>query len=208
VSGEYRFGNIPDHYFLVPPRLVPKNGVEFAKRGFAKIARYDVGLVIDGVGFLRASLEKLSRELGTSDYIKFLGEVLRERLLPLMKRSEAVIVPSVPANGVIEATSLGVLEAMAMGVPVIASAIGGIKEIIVNDSTGFLTPPGEPAAILRAMMAALARDDSARVAVAQNALRRVRDRFGSEAWIRTIQSTYYDITGKPPANIDTLSFPQ
>ena len=208
VHAVYHSARMPIHYFLVPRRLVPKNGVEFAIRGFARIGHHDAGLVIAGAGFLRRSLEKLSRELGVSGRVKFLGEVPRERLLPLMKRSEAVVVPSVPADGVVEATSLSVLEAMAIGVPVIGSAIGGINEIIADDSMGFLTPPRDPEAISRAMEAVLALDETSRGAVVQNALSRVREKFGSEAWIERIVSLYQEALGKAPRMPDTQSFSQ
>jgi glycosyltransferase involved in cell wall biosynthesis len=183
-------GNLPARYFLVPRRLVPKNGVEFAIRGFAMTGRRDVGLVIAGDGYLRRDLEALSRELGVSASVIFFGDVPREELLTIMKKSQAVVVPSVPARGVIEATSFSVLEAMAMGVPVIGSAIGGIAEIIRDGSMGYLTPPGDSKAIGTAMESTLAADDAVRAAIIRTARDRVRDRFGSKGWIEKVMASY------------------
>lgn len=183
---------LPERYFLVPRRLVPKNGVEFAIRGFARTGRSDVGLVIAGDGYLRADLEALSRELNVRASVIFLGDVPRVELLKIVRGSHAVIVPSVPANGVVEATSFSVLEAMAVGVPVIGSAIGGIVEIIPDGSIGFLTPPGDTEAIASAMESVLSVDDGTRATIVKNAQARVRDRFGSEVWIKRVLASYRD----------------
>lgn len=184
-----------ERYFIVPRRLVPKNGVEVAILGFARLGRDDVKLIIAGDGFLRSSLEKLSWDLGVSSRVKFLGEVARERLLRLIKTSEAVIVPSVPVEGVVEATSLSVLEAMAMEVPIIGSSIGGIKEILANESMGMLIQPGEPEALSRAMAAVLTQDELTRIRMLRNARDRVRYSYGSEVWIRRIKSAYSEAIG-------------
>ena len=135
--------SLPAEYFVVPRRLVPKNGVEFAVRAMALVNWPNAQLIVAGGGPLRGSLKSLAAELGVAGRVRFLGNVTQHDLFPLMKAARAVIVPSVPACGVVEATSLSVLEAMALGTPVIGSAIGGIAEILAEPGLGFLTPPAD-----------------------------------------------------------------
>ena len=138
-------------YFLVPRRLVAKTGVRYAIEAMARLNRPDVHLVIAGDGPLRGELEQLGTSLGIASRVHFLGPVPRERLIPLFARAQAVVVPSVPASGVIEATSLAVTEAMACGTVPLASGIGGLAELIENEKTGLLVPPGDPEALAEAM---------------------------------------------------------
>jgi glycosyltransferase involved in cell wall biosynthesis len=188
---------LPERYFLVPRRLVPKNGVAYAIRGYAKLNRKDTNLVIAGGGVLRSSLEAMCRELGIAERVRFLGDVQRERLMSMVKRSAAVIVPSVPSCGVIEATSFSVLEAMSCRVPVIGSAIGGIKDIITNDSFGFLVPAKDPEAIASAMTKRLNLNEQALKNLTENAYNMVRQRFGVEAWINGIVNAYGEVLSIP-----------
>lgn len=131
-------------YLLVPRRLVKKTGVHVAIKAFAHLdSNIDVDLWIAGNGPLKRELQKLSEKLGISSHVKFLGSISREEVLRLAKNALAVIVPSIPSDGVVEATSLAVLEAMACGTAVIASNIGGLAELIQHNETGFLVPPND-----------------------------------------------------------------
>jgi glycosyltransferase involved in cell wall biosynthesis len=184
------------NYFIVPRRLVPKNGVEFAIRALAQLKDCDVRLLIAGDGSLHNSLRKIAVDLGVRSRVEFLGSVPSARLLPLMKGAQAVLVPSVPANGVIEATSLAVLEAMALGVPVIGSAIGGIADILlpVNKPEsmpyGILTPPKDAASLASAMRSVLQMEPAARNSLVDRAFIRVRDCYGVKRWIADILAAY------------------
>lgn len=140
-------------YFVVPRRLVPKTGVRFAIEAVSLMpADQRCGLIVAGQGPQRDELEALSNRLGLQQWVRFLGPVPRDRLIPLMAGSSGVIVPSVPAAGVVEATSLAVIEAMALRVPAIASAIGGLAELIQHERTGLLVPPANPELLAQAMV--------------------------------------------------------
>ena len=150
-------GQMPDRFFLIPRRLVPKNGVEYAIRASA-LTQNKFDLLIAGAGPQRTYLEELAERNGPGRNVRFLGDQSPDHLLPLMKKALGVIVPSVAVSGVIEATSLAVLEAMALRRPLIASKIGGIWEILRSEENAFLTVPGDAAAIANAMDAVLALD--------------------------------------------------
>lgn len=177
-------------YFLVPRRLVPKNGVEFALRAFAQIDRHDIELLIAGDGQLKGSLSTLAEDLGVSSKVRFLGGVSRDKIIPLMKGSKAIIVPSIPVNGVIEATSLAVLEAMACSVPVIGSSVGGIKDIIRDETCGILVQAGNATSIATAMKFVLDMDPVRRSHIVTNAKKRVEESFGIPVWKERIFYAY------------------
>jgi glycosyltransferase involved in cell wall biosynthesis len=134
---------------LVPRRLVPKNGVHVAVRA-ARVLKdrgTNVAIVVAGEGMQRAELLALQKELGVEDTLRFLGEAPQERIAGWYRRADIVIVPSVPSHGVEEATSIAALEGQACGRPVIATAIGGLPEIIRHEVDGLLIPADDPRAL-------------------------------------------------------------
>ncbi|MFI5181872.1 MAG: glycosyltransferase family 4 protein [Thermoanaerobaculia bacterium] len=188
-GGEVRTASRKDT-FVVPRRLVRKNGVEFAIRALAHEEAAAFNLVIAGNGPELKGLKRVARSSGVTGRVRFLGLVDHDRLLPMMKAACGVIVPSVPSGGVVEATSLAVLEAMAGGVPVIGSDIGGIAEIISSPDLGFLVRPGEPEAIARAMKAIHDLDEKARTGRIERAREHVRKEFGVARWMTAILGAY------------------
>ena len=127
---------------VVPRRLFPKNGVEFFVRAMPLIAaRADVDAIVVGDGPDREMLQGLARELGVAEHIQFLGARPHAEMPGLLCSADLAIFPSL-----VEATSVAALECMACGVPVAASAVGGLPQI-VDDSVGGLFPPGDPEAL-------------------------------------------------------------
>ncbi|MDE2654881.1 MAG: glycosyltransferase family 4 protein [Gemmatimonadota bacterium] len=124
---------------VVPRRLFPKNGVEFFVRAMpAIVAGADVDVIVVGDGPERETLESLARELGMADRIEFLGARPHSDMPGLLCSADLAIFPSL-----MEATSVAALECMASGLPVAASAVGGLPQI-VDDAVGGLFPPGDP----------------------------------------------------------------
>lgn len=184
---------VPSPYFLVPRRLVEKNGVRYAIEAFSLLDSRDVYLVIAGPGHLRQELEGLAKEKGVEQRTVFLGGVTRAQLLPLYKRALSVLIPSIPVNGVVEATSLSALEAMVLGVPPIASNIGGLSELIRDQETGLLVPPAESCALSEAMKLIM-NDSNLRTKIASNAKKMVETNFSEDKWITKILNVYQMVT--------------
>ncbi|HEY3377210.1 MAG TPA: glycosyltransferase family 4 protein [Armatimonadota bacterium] len=136
---------IRERYLLVPRRLVRKNGVHVAIRALGALSNATVNLWIAGDGPERKALEALVTDLRLQGRVRFLGDVPREAMINLLNSASGVIIPSVPADGVIEASSIAALEGMAMGKPVYASNIGGLAEMIRHGDTGWLFPAGKDA---------------------------------------------------------------
>jgi len=135
----------------------------------------------DGPG--RAALESLAATLPRRPRILFLGERLDARaLLPAF---DLLVVPSVAREGF----SLAAIEAMDAGIPVVASRVGGLPEVVDEGRTGILVPPDDPAALAGAVMALLDRPERRRLLGAEGR-RQVESRFRAEAMGRRIESLY------------------
>jgi glycosyltransferase involved in cell wall biosynthesis len=105
-------------------------------------------LWIVGDGPLRSTLEEESRKLGIGEKIVFLGK--RTDVRALLSQARIFVLPSTR-----EGVPLSILEAMAAGLPVVASKVGGIPEVVDEGKTGFLCPPGDPAALTAALVTLL-----------------------------------------------------
>ena len=100
--------------------------------------------VFAGDGPERTSLEDAARELGVTEKVVFLGS--RKDVPELLKASDIFVLPSL-----FEGLPLSIMEAMAARKPVIASDIGGVRELLKNGETGILTPPGDIPALSTAI---------------------------------------------------------
>jgi glycosyltransferase involved in cell wall biosynthesis len=181
---------VPDGpFFVVPRRLVTKTGVRYAIEAMAHLGQQDVHLLVCGQGPLLGELQALSAALGLTAQVHFMGSVPRESLMPLFARSVGVIVPSVPAAGVIEATSLAVTEAMAVGTVPIASSIGGLAELIESGQTGLLVPPADSRA-LAAAMASLLEPGVGRQKLVAGAMRKAQTDYSTAAWMDRTLNVY------------------
>jgi glycosyltransferase involved in cell wall biosynthesis len=107
---------------------------------------------IVGEGPDRAALERLVTTLGLGERVELLGGRSRLEVADLMRDSDVLVAPSVPTRaGKREGLPVVVIEALASGLPVVASDLSGIPEIVEDGVTGFLTPPGDDAAIAAAL---------------------------------------------------------
>ncbi|HWU87261.1 MAG TPA: glycosyltransferase family 4 protein [Kofleriaceae bacterium] len=132
---------------LVAARLVPLKGVDVALAAFARL-RTPARLVVAGDGPERAALRALAPAGAT-----LLGEVDTRRRDELLREASVVIVPSrITARGRTEGTPSIALEALASGVPVVASAVGGLRDL----PAARLVPPDDPPALARELERVLA----------------------------------------------------
>jgi len=106
-----------------------------------------------GEGGLEAPLRERARGLGLDDALKLHGAVPVARLREELSRSDLLLQPSeVDPEGRCEGVPNSILEAMAVGLPVVATQHGGIPEAVVDGETGVLVPEHEPAALARAVI--------------------------------------------------------
>ncbi len=161
-------------------RLVPEKDIENLIRAVALALPLasNLKLRIIGDGTLRSKLEKLAVEEKVSDAVEFLGERTN---VPEILADCGFYVSSSLSEGI----SLTILEAMAVGLPVIATHVGGNPEIVVESETGMLVPVASPASLARAMVAMCERSfDWDRMG------RAGRDRVNDFFDVRTMASNY------------------
>jgi glycosyltransferase involved in cell wall biosynthesis len=174
-------------------RLVWYKGHEELLEATARVARAEprATLVVVGDGPLRRSLERRAHDLGLNGAARFLGSVPQAwRLLP---RFDIFVLPSRW-----EGMSNGLLEAMAAGRPIVATAVGGNPELITDGETGLLVPPQDPEALAAAMLR-LIRDPALARRLGQAARRRVETDFTLEAMVRRLETLYDDLLARKRA---------
>ena len=129
-------------------------------------------LLLVGDGPRRAALTDLAERLGLGSGCRFLG--IRRDVGDILAAANVFALSSAPLQ---ETLSVAAIEAMFAGLPVVATAVGSMDEIVDEGRTGRLTPPGDAAALAHALLALLADPDTARE-MGRQAARRARERFG------------------------------
>ena len=165
-------------------RLQPEKGVTSFVKAAAYVAKEfpAARFVVVGDGPLKEELFELAEGLGVRDRVLFLG--FRPDAQALMRMMDVVAVPSVS-----EGTPLVVLEAMASGVPVVASSVGGIPDQIRHGREGILVPPGDPRALGDALLGLLRDPERAR-SMGEAGRVRAGTEFGHEEMVRRVEETY------------------
>jgi glycosyltransferase involved in cell wall biosynthesis len=137
----------------------------------------EVRCLLAGDGPDRAALEARVTELGLAGVVSFLGQQSRDDIVRLMHRADVLAVPSVPtSSGRREGLPVVTMEAMAAGLPVVASALSGIPEIVEDGVTGLLVPPRDGHALATALER-IAADAGLRGRLAAAGHRRVEERY-------------------------------
>jgi glycosyltransferase involved in cell wall biosynthesis len=133
-------------------RLGPQKALGVALEALAGVPA--AALVIAGDGPDRAALELRARELRVDGRTRFLGSVSREAVLRLFRAADATLLSSSWEN-----LPHTVLEALVVGSPVIATAVGGVPEVVRDGENGLLVPPNDPDALAAAIARVLGDDD-------------------------------------------------
>jgi glycosyltransferase involved in cell wall biosynthesis len=114
---------------------------------FAAVARVDgVSLVVAGDGPERGALEQRAAELGLDGRVRFVGPLARNEVLTLFRAADAALLSSAWEN-----LPHSVVEALAVGTPVVATAVGGVPEVVRDGENGLLVAPGDIAALADAI---------------------------------------------------------
>lgn len=150
-------GAAPDGALLFVGRLRVRKGVEVLLEALAGAAGLPPALIA-GDGEHRAALERRAAELGLGpERVRFLGRATAGQVRTLLSGARALVVPST-----YEGMPLVVLEAMDAGLPVVASRVSGIPEVVVDGETGWLVPCEDPPALATALAAATSDPETAR----------------------------------------------
>jgi glycosyltransferase involved in cell wall biosynthesis len=169
--------------FAVLGRLDRRKGVDLAIEATARVPFVRLDVVGDGEE--RAALDRLARRRGVGDRVRFLGYVDDPRA-PLAQADAALCSSRTEGQGV------ALLEAMAMGRPVIGFAVGGVPETVEDGTTGWLARPGDVGALAAKMQEAASDPGEAR-ARGRAARTRVLERFSVNAMCRAYAEVYAEL---------------
>jgi len=173
VRGEQSPNRVPVDLISVG-RLADPKDFETLLEAFSTLPAGRARLTILGDGPRRGGLGSLAEQLGVGDSVVFAGEVadVSERLA----RADVFVLASRS-----EGMPISVLEGMAAGLPVVASAVGGVPEIVVDGETGYLVPAGD-AKLLAERLESLVQDAGLRTRMGANGFGRVEELFSLETW--------------------------
>jgi len=172
---------------LCAGRLRPEKGQDFLIRAGPALREAVPGVKIwlAGDGSQRRAYEALANELGVSDTIRFLG--FRSDVSDLMAAADVAAVPSRS-----EGLGTAALEALAAGLPVVASDVGGLPDSVLPGRTGELVPVNDPGALADAL-AGLLHDPERRADLGRRGRRLIEEQFTESALARRTLDFYHDV---------------
>ena len=166
-------------------RLVPTKGLSYLIEAFPEVKKHkrSAHLVLLGDGRCRSELEKQASNMFCRDSIHFLG--YRENIEQLLRGMDVFVLPSVA-----EGFGLALAEAMAAGVPCIATEVGGIPEITNGTEAGILVPPRDSAELAKAMINTVSMPRNELAQLVDNAQNRVRHLYSHEKVCQKLMIIY------------------
>jgi glycosyltransferase involved in cell wall biosynthesis len=168
-------------------RLDKSKGHRYLLEALAMLEPRRVRLVLMGSGPEEARLQEQATRLGVEDRVVFLG--IRDDFNEIIAASDLFVLPSLN-----EGLSQALLEAMALGTPVVATNVGGTRDVLEPGRTGWRVPPAEPIALANAIQQALGRPETA-TAYARAAHSLVRHGFNLTTHVSGLQALYASVAG-------------
>jgi glycosyltransferase involved in cell wall biosynthesis len=171
-------------------RLSAEKGLRFLIQAVESIFKKNrfIKLIILGEGPEHESLERLVKAIGLQDNIIFLG--FQGKVEEWIPAFDIFVLPSIS-----EGTPMSLLEAMSIGLPVIASSVGGVPSIIEHRNNGYLVPPGDFSSISKGIES-LWQNQELYKKIGENAAKTIHKNFNINAWCAKIEIEYQMITKK------------
>lgn len=165
-------------------RLVPVKGYEILLQSIARLKALGVParLLLIGNGPLYEPLQRLVETWDLQQHVQFLGE--RADIPDLLQALDVYV-----SSSLSEGRSLSIMEAMAAGLPVVATSVGGTPEIITDGHTGVLVPPMQPDALSEKLLI-LIMDPLQRARLGAAARRSARESFNVQSMVEAYQNLY------------------
>jgi len=183
----------PEHEVIATiGRLDPQKGYSCLLRAFREVVgqREQARLLMMGAGPQEHELRALAEALGVAEKVIFAGERADAPLLAALAR--LYVQPSL-----FEGTPNALMEAMAAGVPAVATAVDGVPEIVTHGVSGWLVPPNDPAALAGAVLGAL-RDTQSAETVGRRGREMMLKHFDIASMIGVYEAHFSDCYDAPP----------
>jgi glycosyltransferase involved in cell wall biosynthesis len=180
----------PEGYLVATVgRLHPQKGHRYLLEAAQRVVRImpDAHFLIVGDGCLDGQLRERARRLGMADQVTFTGRLPHEVTLKIVSEVDLFVLPSL-----YEGMPNALLEAMALGRPVVASAVDGCMDVIVDGESGLLIPPSDIDSLAEAMIRLL-RDDALRERLGRAARTRVESEFTVQRMVKRLTGIYEDL---------------
>ncbi len=156
-------------------------------RAFAKIAVPSVRLLLVGTGELETTMRNFAVQLGIEERVHFLG--MRSDIPDILNASDIFVLTSSW-----EGNPMAIMEAMASGLPVVATAVGGVPELVQHGTTGFLVPPEEEKTLV-SLLHRLVVDESLRKRMGQSARTYAQAEFDVRRMVKRYETLYTTLLG-------------
>ena len=178
--------------------FVKYKGIDVLLRCMPEVAKIvpKVRLVMVGSGNIKQDLEKLARFLRIDKHVTFTGFVSENRKILYYRSSDVFVLPSTMGP---ECFPTVILEAMACGLPIVASNISGIPELVRHCENGFLIPPRNVGALSTSLIDLLTNEDLP-TKMAKNSIRMVK-RYSWENIVRKTEEVYRQVLADRPSKI-------
>lgn len=177
-------------------RLVPKKGLATSLRAFEIFRKRfpEATFTIAGEGAMENELRELASSLGIADAVTFAGFLPQDELGKLFVRSHIFLHPSETKGGDVEGIPNSLLEAMASGLPAVATRHGGIPEVIESGANGLLCDEKDPAGVADALFR-LTDSPKLYSDIARSGSQTVREKFSAQRRIAEIEDLYIEACG-------------
>lgn len=184
---------VEDDHFVYCGRLTPVKRVPFLLRAFHECLRRGCpkNLYLVGEGEDVASVIRLIRQLGLDKRVFLVGALPHADTMEIIRRSRCLVLVSAS-----EGLPMVILEAMALGKPVIASHVGGIPEIVVHGENGWLFPSDSPESLCDLMMV-MAQDNDLAARMGEQAAQTITRSFRFETMAQRYLRIYQDLVDEP-----------
>ncbi|NIM19408.1 MAG: glycosyltransferase [Candidatus Latescibacteria bacterium] len=182
---------LPDNVIglAVVGSLIERKGLPVLLDALVPLMDLSWMLFVAGEGEKRQTYERLVNELQIRDRVRFLGHISGNGVERLLCAMDVLVLPSF-----MEAMPYVILEAMACGLPVVASRIFGIPEMVGDESTAFLVPPGDTGGLSEGLRKVLTSPELRR-RMGKSARNRFEKYFTLDKQIAAIHSTYFELIG-------------
>lgn len=189
-------------------RLIQRKGIDVLLRAMPTIlAERQVQLVITGEGDRKAEWQELALDLALGDQVRFAGFVSDEELANLYQTSDLYVHPAIfDDKGDTEGLGVVLSEALAHKLPVVASGVGGIVDVIKDEKTGLLVAEKDEAALAAAVLRVLG-DEVLAQRLGEEGLKHVQEFFDWERITREMLALYQDLS-KAEASLASLPQPE
>lgn len=167
---------------LAVGRLSQVKGHDILLRAAAMARSPGLIVAIAGAGVEEASLHALAARLGLRDRALFLGRC--EHIGPVLQAADLFVLPSRR-----EGLPISLIEAMACGLPIVATDVGGVRDVVEPSGAGIVVPPEDPAALAEAVDALVA-DPERRLILGSAAREAAWSRYDIRRWVREYEALY------------------